>query len=448
MKRNALSDLISWKNSRKRKPLVIMGARQVGKTWLMEEFARREFGEDYVLVNFMRKRSLCQQLASSDIDPAGLIRILQTATGRTIMPGKTLLILDEIQECPSALTSLKFFHEDMPELAIMAAGSLLGLSYGSHSANANSIVTNRDSFPVGKVDRLNLYPMSFAEFLMANGKEAYVDAVVAGDWHTVEALSNDFEMLLKHYYVIGGMPEAVDDWIQTGNIAQSRMTQLRILADYDDDFKKHASIDLLPKIRLIWNSIPSQLAKENEKFSYAGVKHGARAREYEAALEWLQDAGMIYRLHRVCPPGLPLSHYIDARAFKLFSFDIGLLGAMSSLDPTIVLEKNALFTHFKGALTEQFILQELQALDIKSGYWTPDTGISEVDFVLQGRKATYPLEVKAATNTKAKSLGVYMNTYKPDFAIKSSLKNFSTSRSVRSLPLYAAFGWIKPWIDE
>ena len=397
----------------------------------------------------MRKRSLCQQLKTGDIDPAGLIRILQTAIGKRIVPGKTLLILDEIQECPSALTSLKFFYEDMPELAVMAAGSLLGLSFGSHTPDEKSAeAADSGSFPVGKVDRLNLYPMSFAEFLMANGKEAYIDAVSAGDWQTVEALSADFEMLLKNYYVVGGMPEAVDDWVQTGSMAEVRMTQLRILADYDDDFKKHAPIDLLPKIRLVWNSIPSQLAKENEKFSYAGVKHGARAREYEAALEWLNDAGMIYRLYRVCPPGLPLSRYVDAGSFKVFAFDVGLLGAMSSLDPAVVLEKNALFTHFKGALTEQFILQELKTLGVESGYWTPEAGISEVDFVLQGRQAVYPLEVKAATNTKAKSLGVYMNVYQPKFAIKSSLKNFSTSRSVRSLPLYAAFGWIKRWIDE
>ena len=448
MQRNALNDLILWKNSRKRKPLVVMGARQVGKTWLMEEFAKREFGEDYVLVDFMRKRSLCQQLEIGDIDPAGLIRILQTVTGKRIVPGRTLLILDEIQECPSMLTSLKFFYEDMPELAVMAAGSLLGLSFGGQASDDKPVeAATRTSFPVGKVDRLNLYPMSFSEFLMANGKDSYVEAIVAGDWRTVEALSGDFEMQLKTYYLVGGMPEAVNDWVQTGSIVESRKTQLRILADYDDDFKKHAPIELLQKIRLVWNSLPSQLAKENEKFSYAGVKPGARAREYESALEWLSDAGMIHRLYRVCPPGLPLSCYIDTSAFKMLSLDVGLLGAMSALDPAVVLEKNALFTHFKGALTEQFILQELKTLGIESGYWTPDAGISEVDFVLQGRRAVYPLEVKAATNTKAKSLGVYMKAYQPEFAVKSSLKNFSTSRSVRSLPLYAVFGWIKKWIE-
>lgn len=444
MQRECFEKLIKWNNSRKRKPLVIMGARQVGKTWLMEEFAKRVYGEDYVLVNFMRRKTLCEQLKATDIDPAGLVRLLQTATGKRIIPGKTLLILDEIQECPSALTGLKFFYEDMPELAVMAAGSLLGLSFGKSEAKIGE--GDRGSFPVGKVDRLNIYPMTFSEFLIANGKETFLEAIDAGDWQSVELLSNEFESLLKHYMVVGGMPEAVADWIETESLAEVRKTQLGILADYEDDFKKHATIDMLPKIRMIWNSIPGQLAKENEKFSYAEVKHGARARDFETALEWLGDAGMIYRHRRVFSPALPLSHYMKSGMFKVFMHDIGLLAAMSSVEPSIVLEKNELFTHFKGALAEQYILQELKALDIKAGYWTSEVGTAEVDFVVQGKSAVYPLEVKAATNTKAKSLGVYMSNYKPDFAIKSSLKNFSMSRDVRSLPLYAFSRWIGRWI--
>lgn len=446
MQRECFKKLIEWKNSRKRKPLVLMGARQVGKTWLMEEFAKEIYGEDYVLVNFMRRKSLCQQLKTADIDPKGLVRLLQTATGKRIIPGKTLLILDEIQECPSALTSLKFFYEDMPELAVIAAGSLLGLSFGKSSDSDTNFDDDRGSFPVGKVDRLNVYPMTFSEFLVANGKETFLEAVDAGDWRSVELLANEFESLLKHYMIIGGMPEAVADWVETGSLVEVRKTQLSILADYEDDFKKHAAIDILPKIRLIWNSIPAQLAKENEKFSYAEVKHGARARDFESALEWLKDAGMIYRHKRVCPPGLPLSHYMKSGAFKVFMHDVGLLAAMSSVEPGIVLEKNELFSHFKGALAEQYILQELKALEIKTGYWTPDEGTAEVDFVVQGKSAVYPLEVKAATNTKAKSLGVYMSTYKPDFAVKSSLKNFSMLRDVRSLPLYAFSRWIGRWL--
>lgn len=446
MERECLKSLIEWKNSRKRKPLVLMGARQVGKTWLMEEFAKREFGEDYVIVNFMRRRSLCQQLKTMDLEPKALVRLLQTATGRRIVPGKTLLILDEIQECPSALTSLKFFYEDMPELAVMAAGSLLGLSYGTKDRDGLSTEENRGSFPVGKVDRLNIYPMSFAEFLVANGKASFLEAVDVGDWQSVEALADEFELLLKNYFIVGGMPEAVGDWVETGSLAEARKTQLRILSDYEDDFKKHTPIELLPKIRLVWQSVPAQLAKENEKFRYANVRQGARARDYESALEWLRDAGMLYQLQRVCPPGLPIARYMSSGAFKVFVHDVGLLCAMSAVDPAIVLEKNGLFTHFKGALAEQFVLQELKTLGIESGYWSPDEGVSEVDFVVQGAKGVYPVEVKAATNTKAKSLGVYMAAYKPVFAVKASLKNFSTSRDVRSLPLYAFGRWIGRWI--
>ena len=446
MERECLKNLIEWKNSRKRKPLVLMGARQVGKTWLMEEFAKREFGEDYVIVNFMRRRSLCQQLKTMDLEPKALVRLLQTATGRRIVPGETLLILDEIQECPSALTSLKFFYEDMPELAVMAAGSLLGLSYGTKDIDGSSPDEDRGSFPVGKVDRLNIYPMSFAEFLVANGKASFLAAIDAGDWQSVEALADEFELLLKNYFIVGGMPEAVSDWVETGSLAESRETQLRILADYEDDFKKHAPIELLPKIRLVWQSVPAQLAKENEKFCYANVRQGARARDYESALEWLRDAGMLYQLKRVCPPGLPITRYMNSGAFKVFVHDVGLLCAMSAVDPAIVLEKNGLFTHFKGALAEQFVLQELKTLGVESGYWSPDEGVSEVDFVVQGAKGVYPVEVKAATNTKAKSLGVYMAAYKPLFAVKTSLKNFSMSRDVRSLPLYAFGRWIGRWI--
>ena len=447
MERECIKKLIGWKNSRKRKPIVLMGARQVGKTWLMEEFAKREFGDDYVVVNFMRRRSLCRQLKTMDLEPTALVRILQTATGRRIIPGQTLLILDEIQECPSALTGLKFFYEDMPNLAVMAAGSLLGLSYGKKDENASSDGEDRGSFPVGKVDRLNVYPMSFSEFLVANGKGSFLEAIDVGDWQSVEALSDEFESLLKNYFIVGGMPEAIGDWLETGSVAESRKTQLRILADYEDDFKKHAPIELLPKIRLVWQSIPAQLAKENEKFCYANVRRGARARDYESALEWLTDAGMMYQLKRVCPPGLPIVRYMNSGSFKVFVHDVGLLCAMSAVDPAIVLDKNALFTHFKGALAEQFVLQELKTLGVESGYWSPDEGISEVDFVVQGRNGVYPVEVKSATNTKAKSMGVYMAAYKPPFAVKTSLKNFSTSRDVRSLPLYAFSQWIGRWIQ-
>ena len=439
MQRNCIERIAKWNKSRKRKPLVLMGARQVGKTWLMEEFAKQNYPGKYVVVNFMRQRLLADNIRESDIDPKRLIRLIQAATGQRVIPGETLLILDELQECPSALTSLKFFNEDMPELAVMAAGSLLGLAWGKGKDGKSQAGDSNDvcSFPVGKVNRLNVYPMTFAEFLKANGKSSLVDAISEGDWDTVRLLKGEYESLLKSYFVVGGMPAAVADWVETGVLAEARKMQREILADYDDDFKKHAPKELLPKIRLLWDNIPSQLAKENNKFVYNALRPGARAREYEVALEWLKDAGMIHIQHRVCPPNLPLAHYIDLGAFKLFAHDVGLLGAMSNLDPKVVLNGNKVFTNFKGALTEQFVLQELCAIGVVNGYWTPDAGEAELDFVVQAANGVYPLEVKSATNTKAKSMGVYMREYKPVKAFKSSLNNYSESRDVKSIPLYA-----------
>ena len=320
MQRDCLEQILQWKGKRNRKPLVLMGARQVGKTWLMEEFARREFPKNHVVVNFMRKRSLCEQLKNGDIDPASLVRLLQTATGKLIVPGKTLLILDEIQECPSALTALKFFQEDMPQLAVMAAGSLLGLSFGENrdEDRKSKPEDRRESFPVGKIDRLNVYPLTFSEFMRANGKEAMVNAIEDGDWKSVEALSGEYEMLLKNYMVVGGMPEPVSCWVETSSLSEARHIQRRMLLDYDDDFKKHAPIELLPKIRLLWNNIPSQLAKENGKFIYSALKSGARAREYEVAVEWLRDAGMVYKVPRVERIGMPLSSYESDNLFKIY----------------------------------------------------------------------------------------------------------------------------------
>lgn len=416
-----------------------MGARQVGKTWLMESFARRVAPHDHVVVNFMRSATLRRAIGMSDLDPRGLVRLIQTATGKRIVPGRTLLVLDEIQECPSALTSLKFFNEDLPELAVMAAGSLLGLSMGRADDTPSKRGDGRTqmSFPVGKIERLCVLPMTFSEFLLAVGKEGLVDAVRDGDWRTVEMLAGEYESLLKTYLVVGGMPEAVKRWTETETLAEVRATQRAILSDYDDDFKKHAPIDLLPKIRLLWNNVSAQLAKENSKFVYAALRPGARAREYETALQWLDDAGMVRQVFRVAPPRLPIKAYRDFGAFKLYMHDVGLLGAMSDLPPQAVLDGNAVFTNFKGAMAEQFVQQELTAAGLEPGYWTADAGTAEVDFVVQGATAVCPVEVKAATNVKAKSLGVYMRLFAPPIAVKSSLRPFAESGTVRSIPLYA-----------
>lgn len=434
MKRLVLQKIEKWDEKAKRKPLLLMGARQVGKTWLMDEFARTRYAGKTVSVNFMKKTRLAESISLSDIDPVTLITLLQTATGKRIIPGETLLILDEIQECPSALTSLKFFKEDMPELSVIAAGSLLGLSFGKAAGKETK---RTESFPVGMVDRIDVSPMTFREFLIANGRELLAEAISNRDWSSVIPFAKELEHALKTYFLTGGMPEAVATWIETKSLFEVREVQKRMLRDYDDDFKKHAPRELLPKIRLLWDNIPVQLAKENKKFIYNAIRSGARAREYETAIQWLEDAGMIRRIYRVCPPRMPIRAYRDLSAFKIYVHDVGLLGAMSDLPPGILLEGNALFTNFKGSMTEQFAMQELTAAGIEPGYWTPDEGISEVDFVIQGTDGVYPLEVKSGMNTKAKSLSVYTKTYNPPFAVKSSLREPCEETDTRSIPLYA-----------
>lgn len=430
MQRICLDKLVKWNEKKGRKPLVLMGARQVGKTWLMHEFATRCYPADAVEVNFMREAALVERVEHSNLDPQSLLTVFQSVTGKQITPGRTLLILDEIQECPRALTALKFFCEDLPELAVVAAGSLLGLSVGGDDGR-------RSSFPVGKIDRIDVHPMTYSEFLLAIGKPSLVDAIDREDWTTVETLSYEYEDALRNYYITGGMPEAVKTFAETRNLTTVREVQRTILADYDTDFKKHAKREVLPKIRLLWHNISAQLAKENKKFIYTALKAGARAREYETALQWLDDAGMVRQVFRVYPPELPIRSFCDFGAFKLYMHDVGLLGAMSGLSPRIVIEGNDLFTYSKGALTEQFVLEELVAAGIEPGYWTPDQGISEVDFVVQGETRVYPLEVKSATNTKAKSLGVYCRAHSPEFSVKSSLMPYRRDERSRSIPLYA-----------
>ena len=432
MKRDCLQKLFDWNLRTLRKPLALLGARQVGKTWLMKEFSRQAYPDDTVSINFMEMGELNAAIAQTNLTVSNLLTLLQTVSGRQIVPGRTLLLLDEIQECPRALTTLKFFHEQLPQLAILVAGSLLGLSMGStaHPPSGNS-------FPVGQIERLNVYPMTFLEFLGAIGQEGLAMALREGDWSSVGMLSREYELSLKNYLLTGGMPEAVATFADTRTLAAVREKQLAILADYDDDFKKHAPLDLLPKIRLLWNNLPSQLAKENKKFIYAALKPGARAREYETALQWLDDAGMLRQVYRVCPPRMPLKAYRDLGAFKLYAHDVGLLGALSALPPRIVLEGNALFTNFKGAMAEQFVLGELVASGFEPGYWTAETGAAELDFVVQGEADITPIEVKSATNTKAKSLSVYRKAYRPMLSVKSSLKPYQRKNGVVSLPLYA-----------
>lgn len=442
MKRNILSEMLKWNRQRNRKPLVLMGARQVGKTWLLHEFAKTAYPGKVVYVNLMKMRELRNQLEQGDISPQAIIGKIGIALDFDIVPGETLLLLDEIQESANALTSLKFFNEDMPQLAVVAAGSLLGLAVGrSAKEHAGVIEDNpnepRGSFPVGKVHLLEIHPMSFSEFVRALGKCRLADMLE--NWDPMESapFAEELTRLLKTYFLVGGMPEAVKEYAETQNLRAVREVQVDVLSAYDADFVKHSPISLLPKIRLLWNSILSQLAKENRKFIYTAIKSGARAREYESALQWLNDAGMVSQVYRVGTPRIPLKSYRDFSAFRLYMHDVGLLCAMGDLPPSAVIEGNSIFTNFKGALAEQYVLQELLVNGFEPCYWTNDAGNAEVEFVIQGERGVFPVEVKAGINTQAKSLKVYRDLFAPAFSFRTSLAEWHDGSLIKDIPLYA-----------
>ena len=449
MQRDLLSRILDWNGRQKRKPLILMGARQVGKTWLMDAFAKEVYPQDTVYVNLMKMKKLRKSLDESDLSPEAVIERISIALDVDITPGKTLLVIDEIQESSTALTSLKFFNEDLPELAVIAAGSLLGLAVGrskeeeeerngiesvAEEANPNE---QRGSFPVGKVNFLDVPPMSFTEFVRAVGKTRLAALLEEGELKKTVPYAEELTDLLRRYLVVGGMPEAVGTYVATKDFRAVREIQEEILSAYDSDFVKHAPATMLPKIRLLWRSIPSQLAKENKKFVYSALKSGARAREYESALQWLDDAGMIRQVFRVGTPRLPLRSYFDFSAFKLYAHDVGLLGAMSDLSPSVVLDGDSLFTNFKGAMTEQYVLQELVVAGCRPAYWTNDAGNAEVEFVVQGEKAVYPVEAKAGINTQAKSLKVYRKLFSPPFAVRTSLADARDGADTKDVPLFA-----------
>lgn len=440
MERDALKQIFEWNRRPKRKPLVLMGARQVGKTWLMDAFARECYPQDTVYVNLMKMKALRKSLEESDLSPAAVLDRIGISLDVKIVPGKTLLVIDEIQESSNALTSLKFFNEELPELAVMAAGSLLGLAVG-RSKETRTDGENRNeahgSFPVGKVNFLDIFPMSFSEFVRAVGRRRLSELLEEGVSEKVMPYATELTDLLKRYLVVGGMPEAVSAYVESKDFHAVRETQEEILTAYDSDFVKHAPPTMLPKIRLLWRSIPAQLSKENKKFVYTALKAGARAREYETALKWLDDAGMLAQVFRVGTPRLPLRSYYDFSAFKLYAHDVGLLGAMSDLPPSAVLEGDALFTNFKGALTEQYVLQELIVAGLTPGYWTNDAGNAEVEFVVQGEGGVYPVEAKAGINTQAKSLKVYRKLFNPPFAVRTSLAAAHDGDGLKDIPLYA-----------
>lgn len=424
MYRYAMENLREWKNKKNRKPLIIEGARQVGKTWLMKEFGKQEY-TNTVYINF-DSNSRMAELFSADLDITRILRGIEIYTGKKINSEDTLIIFDEVQEVPKALSSLKYFYEDAPEYHVICAGSLLGIAL--HGGT---------SFPVGKVEFMKLFPMSFREFLTATGKEQYVELLEQKDYQMISSFKQIYIDALKEYYYVGGMPEAVSSYSQVHDLEDVRNIQNMILAAYEQDFSKHAPVSIVPKIRMVWNSIPSQLAKENRKFIYGLLRKGARAKDYETAIMWLIDCGLIHKVSRITTPNLPLKAYEDLKAFKLYLVDIGLLGALAGLKQSALLDGNDMFVEFKGALTEQYVLQQLVTdPDIGIYYYTNDRGNCEIDFLIDDGDKVIPLEVKAELNLKAKSLKTYREKYSPEVAVRTSMADYKENDGLVDMPLY------------
>ena len=425
MYRNAMNDLYKWKAKKDKKPLIIRGARQVGKTWLMREFGRVAF-KDMVYINF-DNNSQMRDLFAADMRIDRIITGLELYVGHKIEPLNTLLVFDEIQEVPQALAALKYFNENAPEYQVVCAGSLLGVAL--HSGT---------SFPVGKVEFLDLYPLSFSEFMSAMGKERFAELLEKQDFAMATAFKQEYIEHLKYYYYVGGMPEVVKNFTAHKDFKEAREIQQRILDAYEQDFSKHAPNEIVPRIRMIWNSIPAQLTKESKKFIYGIIKEGARAKDYELALMWLSDCGLVHKVQRVTAPHIPLKAYEDLKAFKLFVLDVGLLSCMVQLNQTVLLSGNELFKEFKGALTEQYVLQQLKTFkNLTTYYWTNDRGSAEMDFLVENGSDVIPIEVKAETNLKAKSLKTYCEKFKPNKAIRTSMSDYRQEEWLLNLPLWA-----------
>lgn len=424
MYRKSIEYLCNWKDGKNRKPLIIRGARQVGKTWLMKKFGNTAY-QDMVYINFDNNRRM-KDLFSTDLDTDRILIGLELYSGKKIDPNTTLLVFDEVQEVPAALTSLKYFYENAPQYHIICAGSLLGVAL--HEGT---------SFPVGKVAFMDLFPLSFTEFLMAMGKDQYAELIYKEDFEMISTFKHEYIHLLKQYYFVGGMPEAVLAFSINRDFAEVRQIQQRILDAYEQDFSKHAPSDVVPRIRMLWNSLPSQLAKENKKFIYGIIREGARAKDYELAMLWLSDCGLIYKVHKVTAPNVPLKAYEDLKAFKLFIVDVGLLSCMVRLSADTLLDGNDLFKEFKGALTEQYVLQELKTMeDLQISYWTNNHGSAEIDFLIDNGKAVIPIEVKAEVNLQAKSLKSYKEKYNPKLSVRTSMADYKREDWLLNLPLY------------
>ena len=425
-----MADLVRWKNKKRRKPLIIHGARQVGKTWLMKEFGKQYF-DKVIYISFDHNEHM-RNVFSLDFDMERIISALRIEAGEVFQAEGTLLIFDEIQEIPAALTSLKYFCENVPQYYIVAAGSLLGMAL--HEGT---------SFPVGKVEFLNLYPMNFREFLMAAGKEDLGRILEEGDYALMNAYAGVYTEWLRKYYYVGGMPEAVQCYFDTDDTAEVREIQKQLLLYYENDFSKHAPKELIPRIQMVWNSILTQLAKENRKFIYGIVREGARARDFEIAIQWLSDYGLILRSYRVKKPGMPLNAYMEQSSFKMFMLDVGLLAAKGNLSAKALLEGTAIFEEFKGSLTEQYVAQELAGRGIALYYYSTENSSGEIDFVVQASKDCIPVEVKAEENLRAKSLRAYCAKYKPAIAVRTSMSDYREQDWMINVPLYVVGDYLE-----
>lgn len=424
MERFAMKQLEEWYNRKNRKPLILKGARQVGKTWLMKEFGRTHF-KHTAYVNFDNNKNMAN-VFEGDYDIERILMAINIETGVKIHPKETLIIFDEIQENPKAIASLKYFCEEAPEYAVIAAGSLLGVA-----------IHKGVSFPVGKVDTLELNPLSFREFLLAIGEVGLAKLLEEVNISLIESFRVKYIDWLKKYYFIGGMPEVVSSFVTERDFTEVRRIQKRIIEMYEADFSKHTTVNELPRIRMVWNSIPMQLAKENKKFFFGKIKEGARAKDFEIAIEWLLDCGLIKKVYNVSKPAMPLKAYTEFSAFKLYLLDVGLLAAMSELDAKSILDGNAVFVEFKGALTEQYVLQQLIAgTEFTPYYYSETKSEGEIDFLIQKGTDIVPIEVKAEENLKAKSLRVYCEKFKPQMAIRTSMSNYREQDWMVNVPLY------------
>jgi hypothetical protein len=424
MKRDRFAELILWKENQRRKPLILRGARQTGKTWLLKEFGRTYFRE-IVYVNFEESTNL-QSIFKSDFDITRIITVLQIYSQKVISAEDTLIVFDEIQSAENGITSLKYFCENAPQYYLIAAGSLLGM--GLHS---------KVSFPVGKVDFMDLRPMTFSEFLMALKEDALAESIRKKDWATLSLFHDKLIEHLKYYLYVGGMPEVVNVFSETRDWEQVRKVQIQILNSYEADFSKHTPTEIVPRVRMVWQSIPAQLAKENKKFVYGVIREGARAKDFEIAIQWLVDCGLLIKIHRISKPGIPLIGYQDLSVFKLFLLDVGLLGAMAGIHISVLLSGNEVFTEFKGALTEQYVMQQLRIESNRYiGYWTNERSTSEVDFIVQDDGNIIPYEVKSGENLRAKSFRLFCEKYTPERAVRTALTPYREEDWMTNIPLY------------